>query len=133
MKKIRSILCVAIVAVLAIVPAANAQYLMTRHAATAFAKSDVSAHYIHLFGGALEDNDVHPTCRPQDSVLNKGGGIDANGLTDLYHRWACSWKLTSLLGQHCTGSVLIMGSSEDFNNTYYRASLKPARCKGNAN
>lgn len=134
MNRIARITATLVVAVsLAAPTGASAQYLMTNHAAVSFAQSDVSVHYMHLFGGALDDSAVHPSCRPQRGVMNKGGGIDANGLQNLYHRWACSWKLTSLLGQHCTGRTLIMGSSEDVNNTYYRASLAPTRCKGKTN
>lgn len=100
--------------------AAIASYTMTEKMAGVFAVSDVTTRYVYQDIG----EDVKPACRVQKSAAQVVRGTRA-------HRWVCNWKAITLTDQSCIGSVLIVGSSVDSSNTYYRATLSPKRCTNN--
>lgn len=108
------------VAVLAVPSLASASYTMSKKAALSFARSDVTARYVDLNLG--DDSNVSISCRPsKDKHLNPGHA-------GRYHRWVCDWESPTLSDKSCDGRVLIVGSAQDADNTYYRATLRGARC-----
>lgn len=113
-----TVLAAAIAFLMASAAPASASYLITKGQARDFANSEISTRYQTL---GVPDAGGAQSCRPQKSRSNAYKGAKA-------HRWVCSWKADTFAGTSCVGKVLIVGSADDVDDTYYRMVLQPARC-----
>lgn len=92
---------------------------MPKSQAESFAQSDATTQYIDL---GVEDSNIGQSCRPSKlTKLNAHKGRR-------YHRWICEWVAVTSYHEKCRGTLLIVGSAADSNNTYGRFTLKGARC-----